>query len=328
MIPKQGGENEDGEDTTVGEFNNADQLFASRGNAYSRLANPTAESAMLYRKAKGKDSIIRISSPQILATFNRNKRILQLMRRVEPSSPFEQSTLALVQQYLALGLPNHRRLAAVVGAAMHLVHRLNHSSLLLDSILAALKLRLTEVARCLRSFKLHGFCQKAYSLALFPIFQNLVNRWFPMGTNTAQPKAKVADSDEEDFAMRPAQNLVDGDMFAPQSQPAARENVRDELLRIGGIVMELPETEFVRQGKKPQSVVAGVFVSLVDYFGLPICPREVAEELSISYATILDSKKMIQQLVLEHARKQAELATEDFRLALGQLAARALQSRN
>ena len=295
---------EDEDDSTMGDFSCPDPLASNKERSNTNLMRPTAKPLTLSRFAKGKDNrIVGKAYPKSFSTYTRDKRIWRLVKQTELHASAEQHVFQLVQQYLELSLPFPRRLEIVVASAAYLVHRLNNSRIFLDQILEIYRVKPADISRCLANFKRHHFCQEEKSPGLFPLYQQLVDKWLPNSSEMLrQHQQENTEKMVIDFAMQPAKNLSES-LFCAAKGNGNPPSARDGVIYLGRVIIELPETAFSKQGKKPQSVIAGIFLAVIDFFELQITPRDVSEKLGISYATVLESKKRVQGSIIEHVGK-------------------------
>ncbi len=298
----------DFEESTTESLNYDGQILATRQNKYSQLSNPSAEPIMFYY-SKLKDKVIRKSSAGVMALYNINKRIRELVRRLEYNPVFEQQVTNYVQQVLELGALSTKRLDALVAAALYLVHRLHHSQIFLSQIMGVFGVRSADISRCLAVFKKLGLYQEVEILSLWSIYVQIVDQWFPYQiplTTATTTKASAEEGKELEFALTPER--LTQDLAVPEEKGQALDVagtdsglIRQKMLQAGRVLTELSEVDLAKQGKLPQTFAAGVFMVVAKYFSLQIPQKEVAKRLDISTSAVAQSKKLIVDILTAKA---------------------------
>ncbi len=307
MMDNNSVDGRESEDSTSESLNYDGQLLANKQNKFSQLSNPSAEPVLLYlSKRKGK--VIRKSSTRSVTLYNANKKIRELIRKLEYNPSIEEQVVVMVQKALEIGGLSAKKLEAIVASALYLVHRLNHSQIFLSQITKVYGIRSADVSKCLSIFKKLGLYQEVDILPLWNIYVQLVDYWFPYIPTGPEvwSQAPSATSDakksELEFAIDPNKSTI-GCAGPPEHEGAItrKTNLREEMLEVGKLLAELPEIDLAKQGKLPQTFAAGIFMISAKYCHVSIQQREVAKRLNICTSTVAQSKRGIMEILVKKA---------------------------
>ena len=298
------------EDSTSESFNYDVQLLANKQNKYTHLSNPSAEPVLIYM-SKRKGKVIRKSSTKSLALYNANKRIRELIRKLEYNPTIEEQVVLMVQKALELGGLSAKKLEAIVASALYLVHRLNHSQIFLNQILKLYNVRSADISKCLSMFKKLGLYQEVDILPLWTIYTQLVDYWFPYGAMSNGFVTKKQEEQQEskecelEFAIDPNGNMagfiVHAEIVVKEAEEESKKTIREKMLDVGKLLIELPEIDLAKQGKLPQTFAAGVFMISAKFCNVQIQQREVAKRLNICTSTVAQSKRSIMEILAKKA---------------------------
>ncbi len=293
---------EDADDSTVGDFNYSDQLLANRGNVFKAANNPKAEPVIICRIGKGsRQKTIVKSSQGAFSAHLRLKRIKALTHRMELSPHVEDSVVSLVSKYLSLQAKSTKKLPALIGAAIYAIKRINNSAVSLKSILDIYGVKQKDVSKFLYQFKQKRLLSETIPEAsVIDLYHQLLNQFFPQ--QVIEPTAEKAKLSTE-FEIDPSTALFERPIPFTNKSDRAEFSTREKLARTANALLTVPEMSFFKQGKMPQSVAAGMFAAMADYFGLAIGIREIADKIGLSYPTVLESKKLILEIVCKHYQK-------------------------
>jgi len=286
------------EDSTSESLNYDAQLLATQHNKFSHLSNPTAEPPLIFMSHKhGK--VIRKSSSKSASNYSAYKRIRGLIRKFEYNPCIEEQVVVIVQRALDMGGLSSKKLDAIVAAALYLVHRQNHSQILLSQILNIFKnTRSSEISKCLNIFKQIGLYEEVDILQPWTIFMQLLDQWFPYHIKEEQKfkmDISLKKEDDSDFSITPMS--INFGKPPVKILEESQRSERDQMMEIGKLIDELPEITQAKQGKLPQTFAAGVFMVTAKYCGYKIQQTDIAKKLNICTSTVAQSKRGVMEVL-------------------------------
>jgi len=287
---------EEGEDSTHEEFTSSEQLFTNKGN----LFGPSMGPGILFTRGQGKFQKQYIkTSKEENTKYERNKRIEKLVKRLDLGPAIEQEVIQIVVKYIeSLSYPC-KKLNAVVASAIYMVKRMEKSVISLKQITDLYKVRQKDISKYMQEFKKTGICEELPEASIMDFF---IIFWHKIFALSDQTKIQTG-IENTDFQLNPEKVILfnyENSEKIPLKKPISYDPLpllKDKFIKIAKTILLLPEIEFSKQGKMPQTVAAGIFSILAEHFGLKITPREISEKVDISYPTVLEARKLIVEAI-------------------------------
>jgi len=286
-------DSKESEDLTTEPFNYEDQLYANRQNKIGLLSNFSAETLLPKREAK----TFHKFSNQSITLYNRHKKIIKLLRRMEINKGIEEQVEWMIRTAIETGKITARKLKTAVATAVYITHRLNSNYVLLSQIVKAYNVKYGDISKCLLAFKSIGLYKKLEILPVWPLYKQLVDHLFSYNCNNTIVNSSFS-LDPTKLIFSPKDITEPSKESSMGSADSVDINMREKLLEIGKAIIELPEVESIRQGKMPQSFAAGIFVIGTKSCNLKISHKKIASRFNISISTIIQCKKEILKVLL------------------------------